>query len=418
LPPGWFVEPQRLGIQGVFAVIVLVLATQPLFELILTRPDWRIIFGMMWGPALLAGLWLAWRAARLRWLTWSMRRLPFLWFVMLASAASCLWSLDPAWSLYKISWPLATTLVCISLGYLMRPNLLMAVLAWALAAVLLASLAVELVSVVGIDGWRGPAAGFPVAGQRWRGTTPHPNGLGEVAATGAVFFLVALLYGRLQSALAVAMFAVAVLITLMSRSATSIIMLVTGSLVVMCFRWGKRLRLGGDLASVLITIGLMAGAALALVYWDQTTAVLGKDVTVTGRTEVWTDALAIIERRPALGFGYGAVWGLWDLSFFPELETTRQWSHAHNGYLQLGTEVGLPAVGAALLLLVHALIRGIRAFSRWSSASALFSTSFVVMFLVGNLTEVRLFVLGTISWLILVILATALARAEDPATLP
>ena len=40
------------------------------------------------------------------------------------------------------------------------------------------------------------------------------------------------------------------------------------------------------------------------------------------------------------------------------------------------------------------------------------------MFLVGNLSEVRLFVLGTISWLILVILATALARAEDPATLP
>ena len=370
---------------------------------------------MMWGPALLAGLWLAWRAARLRWLTWSMRRLPFLWFVMLASAASCLWSLDPAWSLYKLSWPLGTTLVCISLGYLMRPTLLMAVLTWALAAVLLASLAVELVSVVGIDGWRGAAAGFPVGGQRWRGTTPHPNGLGEVAATGAVFFLVALLYGRLQSALAVAMFAVAVLITVMSRSATSIIMLVTGSLVVMCFRWGKRLRLGGDLASVLITMGLMGGAALALVHWDQTTAVLGKDITATGRTEVWADALAIIERRPAVGFGYGVVWGLWDLSFFPELETTRQFSNAHNGYLQLGTEVGLPAVAAALVLLVHALIRGIRAFSRWSSAFALFSTSFLVMFLVGNLTEVRLFVIGTISWLLLVILATALARAEDRA---
>ena len=127
-----------------------------------------------------------------------------------------------------MSWPLATTLVCISLGYLMRPNLLMAVLAWALAAVLLASLAVELPSVVGMDGWRGAVAASPWWASAEKGRPACEASSARSAAAGAVFFLVALLYGRLQPALAVAMFAVAVLITVMSRSATSIIMLSDG----------------------------------------------------------------------------------------------------------------------------------------------------------------------------------------------
>lgn len=416
-PPQWSVDWRSVGVLSWFAVTVLLLSTQPFFDMIPSR-HWRIILGTMWGSVFLAGLGLAWRVAGLKWLLWSLQRVPLLWFLLLSAVASSLWSLDPAWTLYSVSWPLGLTLIGITLGYLIRPDALMGILASALAAFLLASLAVELLSLAAIGDWRGMAPHYQYGNYRWTGTTPNPNFLGEIAATAGVFFLVALVYGRLAPAFALAMLLIAVLATFMSRSATSIVMLVTGSAVVAGFYGSKRLRIGGDLASVLLALGLLISAALALSHWEQATLLLGKDVTATNRLDVWADALAIIEYRPLYGFGFGVVFGLFDLSFFPEFETTTQTINAHNGYLELAAEVGLPALAVALLLLLHALLRAIRAFSRWSSAFALFAASYVIMFMIENLTETRLLVPGLFTWFLFVVIATALTRADDAAPRP
>ncbi len=75
------------------------------------------------------------------------------------------------------------------------------------------------------------------------------------------------------------------------------------------------------------------------------TSSLGRDLTFTGRTDLWRDVLAM-HTNPLIGVGYGSFWlgdrlaVLWD----------RYWWHpteAHNGYLEIYLELGL--IGLFLL---------------------------------------------------------------------
>lgn len=415
---GWLSRFPDLGPHGLYALLVLILSTQPFFDLIVTSPHWRTIIGAMWVVAFAAGLWLAIQSAGLRWITWSIGALPLLWLVLVVAVLSSAWSLEPSWTLYHVSWMVGTSLVGVAVGYLVPPKILMGVLFWLFAGILLLSLAVELPSLNSAQDWLGRTSTFQDGIYRWRGTTPNPNYLGPIAASASVFFLVALLFHRLDSRLTLSMFALAAVITFTTRSATSITMLVTGVAMVLSFHFAKRLRLGGDLASLLIVFGLGAFAAIGLVHWERTTSLLNKDTTASMRTTTWEDAINIVEYRPISGHGYGVVWGLGRHSFFPEFETTTRVAHAHNGYLQIATQLGLPAMALTSALILHTLVRGVTAYIRWYSAFALFSTIYVTMFAVGNMTEARLFEPGQFDWLLFVTLATALARANSSEPVP
>jgi exopolysaccharide production protein ExoQ len=406
--PGWFARPAELGLDGWYALVVLILASRPFYDLILRSPQWPIITGGAWLVVLVLALLAILPVARLRWITWSMRALPFLWIVLVVAFASAMWSLQPARTLNQAFWLTVISVVGVAIGCLVSPRLLMRALFWALTTLLLASLAAELLAA---DLWLGRATD----GDRWHGVMWHPNFLGSVAACAGVYFLVALLHRRLDWRPAAFLLSIAAIITVMSASATSIVMLVTGGAIVISFRVGSRVRFGGDLTTLLVVLGLIGSATIGLTYWEATTNLLGKDVTATNRTAIWQDAIEIVGYRPLSGFGYGAVWGLHDRTFFPEFDMTAWASHAHNGFLQVATQLGLPAAGATVALLIHTLIRGINAFSRFSSAFALFSLGYVVMFVVGNMTEARLFERALLDWdwLLFVILATALAAAES-----
>lgn len=396
---GWWSPLPTLGPVGLYALAVLLLSTQPFFEFIYSRPDWRLITGIMWGSAFAIGLVVAVRIARFAWLMSSFRGLPFLWLALLVVVLSCSWSLEPAWSLYTVSWVVGITMVGIALGYLLSPRRLMQVLFWFFTLVLIGSLMAELLAM---------GRGL----HRWTGMTPHPNYLGPITASAATYFAIATLHRRLALPIALPMCLLAVLITGMTQSATSIVMLVTGGGVIMSFWVGKRLRLGGNLAAILMILGLVVVVVVGLVRWYDTTSILGKDVTATNRTMIWDDAIGIIGYRPLSGFGFGAVWGIGRRTHFPEFRSTRYVWHAHNGYLHLATEAGLPAVALALVYVIRALARALADFVRWSSAFALFSMSYVVMFLIGNMTEARLFAAGLFDWLLMVILAAALAQVR------
>ena len=59
--------------------------------------------------------------------------------------------------------------------------------------------------------------------------------------------------------------------------------------------------------------GVSVGGLLVLIYLTAPgllLGVLGKDETLTGRTDIWVELLRAIEQKPALGYGYLAFWGL------------------------------------------------------------------------------------------------------------
>lgn len=78
---------------------------------------------------------------------------------------------------------------------------------------------------------------------------------------------------------------------------------------------------------------------------------------VDGRIRAWEMTLAAIAQRPLLGYGHGAYQEMFFLAHGPELGRAGVYDHAHNDYLQLVAELGLPA--AAALLLAFLLLWGL-----------------------------------------------------------
>jgi exopolysaccharide production protein ExoQ len=97
------------------------------------------------------------------------------------------------------------------------------------------------------------------------------------------------------------------------------------------------------LAIVLLIANIDAVAAFVL-------AATGKDITLTGRTDLWRVAMVEIAERPLLGHGYQAFWRIGnpvaeDLWRAFGIES-RSGFHFHNFFLSNAVEVGVPGVAA------------------------------------------------------------------------
>ena len=88
---------------------------------------------------------------------------------------------------------------------------------------------------------------------------------------------------------------------------------------------------------------------------------LGKDSTLTGRTELWADAQYYFSKRPLLGVGYQAFWQidnpravrLWLVNY----EAVGAGFNFHNLYFNTAVELGLAGLLAIALLQLSAVAR-------------------------------------------------------------
>jgi O-antigen ligase len=103
---------------------------------------------------------------------------------------------------------------------------------------------------------------------------------------------------------------------------------------------------GSALAAMLMTACMGYFALPVVSSW------LGRDATLSGRTEIWKQAWVFVLRRPWLGWGYEAFWrGLQGESFRVAVVLRFVALHAHNGLLEIWLELGL--AGLALFALSY-----------------------------------------------------------------
>ena len=102
----------------------------------------------------------------------------------------------------------------------------------------------------------------------------------------------------------------------------------------------------------LLLLVVFCAATVVIVVWpDSLFSLLGKDVTLTGRTGIWSAVTDSIAKRPLLGYGYQAFWlGLEGESYRVILAVSWVLAQAQNGFLDVMLEMGL--VGLAIVLLV------------------------------------------------------------------
>ena len=186
-----------------------------------------------------------------------------------------------------------------------------------------------------------------------RGIFVAKNVLGQVMAAGvlASMHILRAAASRQARFWSVVRSIVFLVVVLASKSSTSI--LVTLYLCLMTFFICLYRR--GGLSRVLGTsVAVLSGAiALALTLFpDPVLEILGKDATLTGRTELWALVVEKIYERPIAGWGYFAFWG----STNPAANAISEelgWAGiptAHNGLLEMLVEVGV--IGTTLISVI------------------------------------------------------------------
>ena len=149
----------------------------------------------------------------------------------------------------------------------------------------------------------------------------------------------------------------------------------------------------------------MAALAVVLMFWvlDQTIGVkervvtnLGRDMTFTGRTDVWRELLGL-HTDPLLGVGFMSFWD--DKSLLSRLP---EWvgKSAHNGYLEEYLGGGWVAIFFLTVMLLASGLRINKALGRDGDYGAVRLGIFSV-FLIGNFSESNIAIMSPIGFLFL-----------------
>jgi O-antigen ligase len=133
-----------------------------------------------------------------------------------------------------------------------------------------------------------------------------------------------------------------------SKSATSCLAIFGFCLLSIEINFLKR---GGNarILAVMVMIFLPVIAVVGAFNMNSLLEALGKDPTLTGRTDIWEYVVFDIYQRPWLGWGYGAFWSVSNPAAL-RISDLLKWAvpEAHNGILEILLTVGV--IGAAMFI--------------------------------------------------------------------
>lgn len=131
-----------------------------------------------------------------------------------------------------------------------------------------------------------------------------------------------------------------------------------------------------------VMLFFMANALFGIV--DIIIAALGKNPTLTDRTQIWHSVLQV-PIDPIFGTGFESFWlgerkdRIWEIFWFHPNE-------AHNGYLETYLNLGLIGLGLMLILIVSAFKKGVKMLP-YNLDFARFRLGFLTAFVLYNWTE-------------------------------
>jgi O-antigen ligase len=336
-------------------------------------------------------------------------RQPLLILVLWVVAASWLWSINPDQTLRRAIALILTTLSGVVLAARWRWKGLAEVIATAHALLAVASLVAALAF---------PAFGvmhkdFPGA---WRGLWIEKNDLGNMMTTGFCACAAAALLAPRRAKLWWPAAGLCLVLVLGSTSKTSLVACALGAcglLLTAVLRRGPVGRVVGTYGAV---VSIVLAAGVGLVASNVLLAALGKDATLTGRTQIWAAVMRRIQEHPWLGYGYGAVWD--DTSpWGPHAWIVKQAgftpAHSHNSWLEQWLGLGVPGLAAWALYFLETCTRGI--VSLYRTPGAYLAVPFLLVYAMTSMTESIAVIFNDSRWLLFVALGVRLALPEEPA---
>ena len=178
------------------------------------------------------------------------------------------------------------------------------------------------------------------------------------------------------------------LLTLLSQSKTGLLLILGFALLVPLL---KVLRSRHPVVPPIVFCALLI-ATMILVFvvgnYEAILAALGRDTTLSGRTDIWGVLVDKIAQRPWTGYGYSGFWQ------GKEGESIDVWyvardmpPHGHNGYLDMALDLGLVGLGIFLVNVVQGLVRSFRWLRQMPMVEGLFPILYLSALLVYNIAE-------------------------------
>ncbi|MEH1843059.1 MAG: O-antigen ligase family protein [Nostoc sp.] len=237
----------------------------------------------------------------------------------------------------------------------------------------------------------------------WRGIYAQKNILGtRFVLGGAIFFFLAMTNRENLRVLWLGYFSSGLLI-LLSKSATSL-----GNFMIIpvtFFIYSRVLHLKYKVMIPIVTLMTIVGIGLYTLFVSQADTILGtvgKDTTLTGRSELWPAVLDMIAKKPWLGYGYAAFWqGNSEASVIVQ---TVQWNapNAHNGFLDVLLDLGVLGISIFIIGFVLNFLRGIYLI-RWNQTDeSLWLLIYLTYVILANLTESTLLNQNSLEWILYV----------------
>ena len=165
---------------------------------------------------------------------------------------------------------------------------------------------------------------------------------------------------------------------------------------------------------VALAFALGAGAAVVAIQYPMLLlSFLSRSDSFSGRAQIWTAVLAAISRHPIGGYGFDAFWSL----LYGEASrvfASTGWvvTSAHNGFLNVGLELGLVGLALVGFTFAQAARRAGVAFHSQRSPYVDWCIGLVFLTLIYNLDERTLMATQYLPWVLYIVACTGLERAS------
>jgi len=277
-------------------------------------------------------------------------------------------------------------------------------LAWMLGIAMLLSLVFALVlpnyGVMGMGDIHNPQDSNHQGA--WRGIYIHKNPLGRLMVMSALVFLLSAISSHRYRWVAWTGFGLSVCLILLSTSKTSLVVLLT---LMSLLPFYRALRWKYTLAVPFFITVILVGGGVAILSVSNAEAILGafgRDLTLTGRTDLWATVLDKIWERPWLGYGYAGFWQGWR-GESADIWSVLNWQppHSHNGLLDLWLDLGLLGVTAFLLSFIMVCFQAVTWVRLTKTTEELWPLVYLTFLLLVNITETSLLTNNSL-WLLYV----------------
>ena len=332
---------------------------------------------------------------------------PLLIICVLICGLSFLWSIDPGITLRRSVAVTLTTLFGLVLAARYDWNGMVQRLAFCFAAIALLSLIIPIVL---------PEYGImqEIHEGAWRGAWVEKNYMGGFMAKGVIIMLCAFAMRPDRFWIWLPFAALCFFLVLMSTSKTALLISLIGIGGFIFLRLYRRFTFVRPILVLAVLLALATIVGMLTFAPDFTFGLIGKERTLTGRTDIWSGLMQSIQMKPWLGNGYGVYW-LDPLgpSYYVRLQL--QWGipSAHNGWIDTWLSTGALGVGTFALLFIMTVILAVDRLRKGGTETywVILST---IMFLGFSMSESTILQQNDLSWVMFVATSAKLFAFEKP----